>query len=88
MKEYKFVLPLGHDHEALEQVLLDLFGGFTALDGFGAWQADDGTTHKEQVRVYHVATSYRSMLLGCAMVAARQAKQIALYFDGETYVCD
>ena len=90
MTEYKFVLPLGRTdvHAALSRTLVDLFGGFTAIDGQGAWKDDDGAIHKEPVRVYHVATNNRGMLLGAAMDAARQAHQTALYFDGDIHVCN
>ncbi len=41
----------------LETELVSLFGGFTAVDGRGAWEPVRGSTLYESVRVYTLAAS-------------------------------
>lgn len=81
---------LVHTHEALSNDLLVLFGGFTVVDGQGAWKDGVGTVYAEPVKVYSVAYEpgkdhAEESIRGVAKRAGRGAQQIAMFIvlDGE-----
>lgn len=62
MREARLIVPLAVPAAVagrVETLLLDAFGGFTAVDGRGAWRSPAGVDHIEPVRVYTVAVEDR-----------------------------
>lgn len=61
IREARIILPdtpETHDaHEWLEDKLTFDFGGYTRIEGFGAWLDDHANTVKEPVSIYDVAMS-------------------------------
>jgi hypothetical protein len=65
----------------IESDLLDIGGGFTAVDAVGAWRGD-GTTYREPVRLFHVDTDdpeASGLLHALARAVARWLDQEAVY---------
>ncbi len=67
--------------DLIESDLLDIGGGFTAVDAVGAWRGD-GTTYREPVRLFHVDTDdpeASGLLHAVARTVARWLDQEAVY---------
>lgn len=72
-------------HTETERALCALYGGFTATESMGAWQAPDGTIYRERVTVYACDSNGRSCaaqwqgLLCIARGIKRKMEQEAVY---------
>ena len=83
MKLARIILPerdnnngsLSWQHQALQDILVARYGGFTMTKGFGAW-ANDGTIKREPVWVYDVAME-RAAVVDFRKLAADTARDAA-----------
>lgn len=71
-------------HKALQNALLDSFGGFTSSDVQGAWRdAETGVVYHDVSKRYVVASEAtgadRAKLESCARQFGADAKQLAMY---------
>ena len=98
LRECKIILPLQdtngdaiqHAHKYLTSALLEHFGGYTSIDGVGAWQGA-----YEGVKIYYVACedtpSTRALINMIILHVGRRANQKAIYsvwLDGEVFITD
>ncbi len=70
----------------VENQILALAGGFTAVEALGAWRSDDtGRTYRELVTLYHVDTDddIAPELERIAENVARRLKQEAVYVTAQ-----
>ncbi len=81
MKLARIILPerdndnqtLAWQHQALQDILIARYGGYTATKGCGAWDAGEDRVHREVVWVYDVAME-RAAVVDFRKLAADTAR--------------
>lgn len=49
---------LDHERSVAEELILDLFGGFTCEEATGAWKSPEGKIYREPMMVYRIAGNW------------------------------
>jgi len=92
MKLAKIILPLldnsGRDlfyeHQQLQKELLEIWGGFTRIEGAGQWKSPGGKVYAENVMIYEVAMGHsdaihlRALAERVATYARQQSVMVVL----------